>query len=280
MSFIEALKFLLLGIVQGITEVLPISSSGHVELFKVLLGVDVEQHLLFLILVNTGSLVAFLIIFARDLYNLVLAFIRYLFVPAKRVENREGFHYVVKLVIASIPAAIVGLTLKSYIDEALNLYGILLSGIGLLATGTILLLTSRLRLHHGNTSLSLTDAALIGVAQAFALIPGLSRSGMTTSTAFSRGIGLNSALKFSFLMYIPVSIGSLIVELNDFLDAGAILPSTSTILSFGTAFVAAIFATYFAYKIIFNIFRSGKLKAFSTYCFAVGLLSIALFIIL
>jgi len=280
MSFIEALKFLLLGIVQGITEVLPISSSGHVELFKVLLGVDVEQHLLFLILVNTGSLVAFFVIFARDLLALFMAFFRFLFVPTKRAENRDGFQYVLKLLIASIPAAIVGLTLNHYIEAALGLYGILLSGIGLLATGTILLLTSRLHFHHGNTSISMTDAALIGIAQAFALIPGLSRSGTTTSTALSRGLGLNSALKFSFLMYIPVSIGSLIMEINDFFDAGAILPPTSTVLSFGMAFVAAIFATYFAYKIIFNIFRSGRLRLFSTYCFGVGLLSIALYIAL
>jgi undecaprenyl-diphosphatase len=278
MEFIDFLKYLLLGIVQGITEVLPISSSGHVELFKALLGVDVDENLLFLIVVNTGSLGAFLVIFAGDILRLAKSFFLFIFNPSRRDENREGFTFVIKLGIATIPAALVGVTLSHAIDAAMALYGTLLSGLGLFFTGTILLLTSRLHARHGNTGIGYVDAALIGVAQAVALIPGISRSGTTTSTAIARRIGLDSALKFSFLMYIPVSLGSILMEVVDFAH-DPVLPSMTVCLGYFAAFVAAITATFVAYRLVFGAFRSGRLKYFSFYCFAVGLVSIVLYVI-
>jgi len=278
MTFIEFLKYLLLGIVQGITEVLPVSSSGHVELFKVLLDVDIDRNLLFLIIVNTGSLVAFLVIFAKDILNLVSSFVLFVFAPSRREESRDGFAYVIKLLIASIPAAVVGFAFSDAIDAALETYGTMLSGIGLIATGTILLLTSRMRMRHGSTGISYVDAALIGAAQAVALIPGLSRSGTTTSAAITRGIGLHSALRFSFMMYIPVSLGSLLFEVLDFVETPAV-PSASALAGYSVAFVASICATFVAYRIVFNAFKSGKLKFFSVYCFSVGVISLFLYMI-
>ncbi len=279
MAIVDFLKYILLGIVQGFTEVLPVSSSGHVQLFMALLDVDVSENLLFQIVVNTGSLLAFLAIFAKDLVRLVQDCLNFLFRPSRRETAREGFLFVVKLFIATIPAAIAGILCKDAIDDALESYGTLLSGIGLLLTGTILLLVSHVRIRRGKTGITGRDAVFVGVAQAFALMPGLSRSGSTTAIALKRGIGLETALRFSFMMYIPVSIGSLLFAIKDFAEAPGMVPGAATLFSYGVALGAAAVATYVAYRLIFNAFRSGRLRIFSTYCFAVGLLSILLFMI-
>ncbi|MDP3130747.1 MAG: undecaprenyl-diphosphate phosphatase [Bacillota bacterium] len=279
MAIIDFLKYILLGIVQGFTEVLPVSSSGHVQLFMVLLNVDITENLLFQIVVNTGSLIAFLAIFAKDIVQLAKDCFHFVFRPSRRETSREGFVFVLKLLLASIPAAIVGICFKDAIDEALETYGTLLSGIGLLLTGTILLLVSQLRIRHGKTDFTCKDAIAVGVAQAFALVPGLSRSGSTTAIALKRGIGLDTALRFSFMMYIPVSIGSLLFAIMDFAEEPGSLPGAVTLVSYGVALAAAMFATLIAYRLIFNAFRSGRLKLFSVYCFGVGLLSIVLFMV-
>lgn len=279
MGFIEFIKYVLLGIIQGFTEVLPVSSSGHVELFKVLLDVDVDANLLFQIVVNTGSLVTFLVIFAKDIVRLVADFFVFLFSPSARDRTRAGFEFAIKLAIASVPAAVVGILFKDAIDQALSRYGTLLSGIGLLLTATILLLTSSIRIHRRPTELSFADAVLIGTAQAFALIPGLSRSGTTTATALRRGIGLETALRFSFMMYIPVSLGSLALALMGFIEEPNVVLDFATTSGYAVAFAASAVATFIAYRIVFNAFKSGRLRLFSTWCFVAGFVSIVLFII-
>ena len=274
----EAIKYLLLGIIQGVTEVLPISSSGHVEIAKVLFQMQVDEGLLFLILVNTGSLIAFLIVFARDIMNLAEDFFSYLFQPAKRDATWVGFHTVLKLVIASIPAGILGFLLSDMIDELMLQYNILLSGVGLVFTGTILLVTSQGKIKSGYTHITFMDSVLLGLAQGVALVPGISRSGSTTSLALRRGVGIDSALRFSFLMYIPVSFGSMLLYVLKISDDGLGLASPEYLFYYILAFVGAIVATFIAFKFIFNIFKSGKLIYFSFYCFILGVLSILLYV--
>ena len=123
------------------------------------------------------------------------------------------------------------------------------------------------------------DAALIGTAQAFALIPGISRSGTTTATAIRRGIGLETALRFSFMMYIPVSVGSLLFAVLDFIESPETIPGILTISSYAVACAAAAVATFIAYRLVFNAFKSGRLRLFSTWCFAAGALSLLLFVV-
>ena len=279
MSVIEAIKYLLLGIIQGVTEVLPVSSSGHVEIAKALFKMDIDEGLLFLILVNTGSLIAFIIVFFQDILNIFEDVITYLFKPSQREDSKQGFTTLIKLVIASIPAAVVGILFNDKIDELMLKYNVLLSGVGLLFTATILLITSQGKIKRGYTHISYIDAILLGIAQGVALIPGISRSGSTTSTALKRGIGIDSALRFSFLMYIPVSVGSMLLYILKISDEGIGLPSNDYIVYYGLAFIGAIIATYIAFKFIFNIFKSGKLKYFSYYCFGLGIFSIVLYII-
>lgn len=279
MDIIEAIKYLLLGIIQGITEVLPVSSSGHVEIAKTLFEMEIDEGLLFLILVNTGSLIAFIFVFFRDLVNICEDVISYMFRPSMREDSKDGFLTFIKLVIASIPAGILGILLNDKIDELMMTYNVLLSGVGLLLTATILLITSQGKIKKGYTHISYVDAVLIGLAQGAALVPGISRSGSTASTALRRGIGIDSALRFSFLMYIPISVGSMILYIFKISDEGFGLPSSEYLIYYALSFLGAIVATYLAFKFIFNIFKSGKLKYFSYYCFVIGILSIILYII-
>ncbi len=279
MSVLEALKYLFLGIVQGVTEVLPISSTGHVEFFKAVIDLQVDEGLLFSILINTGSLTAFIFVYRKKLAALIADFFRFIFIPEARNVCRSGFFYVLKLGVASIPAGIAGILFKAKINEIMLEYNVLLSGIGLLFTGTVLLVVVTSRPRKGNTLISWADAALMGIAQGVALLPGVSRSGMTTSTALKRGNSITSALDFSFLMYIPVSLGSLLLIVFDMFKLGVDIPSNNHYLYYALATIGAVIATYVAFKLVFNAFRSGKLKYFGYYCLLAGIASLVVYMI-
>jgi undecaprenyl-diphosphatase len=276
---IEAIKYLILGIIQGVTEVLPISSSGHVELAKVLLAMDRQEGLLFLILVNTGSLLAFLFFYSKDLWRILKDFIRHLKHPETREMSGPNYHYAWKLVVATIPAGIVGVLLSDLIDRMMIEYNILLSGVGLLFTATILYLIGYRRYRHGLPTLTYKEAGLIGLGQAIAILPGISRSGLTTAIGLKKGLSIDAALKFSFMMYIPISLGSILLYLKDIVVDGYALPGAEYAVYYLIAFLAAFVSTLVAFRFIFNIFRTNKLKYFSYYCFAMAFLSIVLFIV-
>lgn len=279
MDVLELIKYLILGAVQGITEVLPVSSSGHVKIAEMILQLKEEQGLLFLILLNTGSLCVFLFVYRKELLHLIGDFFLYVFKPSLREEHKAGFFFVLKLAIASVPAAIVGFALEDQIDSLMVVYGGLLSGIGLMITATVLLLTSRRRLSHHISEISFKDAIWIGVAQSVALTPGISRSGMTTSTGLNRGIDVDPALRFSFMLYIPVSVGTLLLEIIKGFRDGISVPESEYYVYYFGAFLMAVIFTAFAFRIVFPAFKSGKLKYFSYYCFLAGAISIILFLI-
>lgn len=277
-SILEFLKFVFLGLVQGITEVLPVSSSGHVELLKSLIGLEMEENVVFLILLNTGSLAAFLIIYFKRLWILIKAFFIYVFRPIKRQENKENAIHLMKILVASVPAGIAGLFFKPIFENNLAEYAILISGLGLLFTATVIYAVSTLNFRQGVTKITWVDSILMGIAQAVAIVPGISRSGMTTSMALKRDNGINTALDFSFLMYIFISFAATSLLIRD-LFATEVVISFVQYIYFAFSFLAAMGATFIAYKLIFNIFRSGKLRYFSYYCFAVGIFAVILYII-
>jgi undecaprenyl-diphosphatase len=152
-------------------------------------------------------------------------------------------------------------------------------GIGFLVSGTVLFIIRDVKIKRGKTMINWADAIFIGLAQAVAIFPGVSRSGITSSTSIKRGMGIDSALNFSFMMYIPLSFGSILLYLRDLGSEGLGLVSNDYIVYYGLAFVGAMGATYLAYKLIFNIFKSGKLRYFSYYLFTIGLLSMFYFMI-
>ncbi|HOW37599.1 MAG TPA: undecaprenyl-diphosphate phosphatase [Candidatus Izemoplasmatales bacterium] len=274
----EMLKYLLLGIIQGITEVLPISSSGHVELAKLLLHLQVDEGVLFLILVNSGSLVVFLVYFAQDLFRLIRSFFLFILRPQTRNEHRENFHFCLKIVVASIPAALVGLLLSDWFDEMLLRYGGLLSGIGLMFTATVLLTSGFRGFSRRNDIISYRDALFIGLCQGIAPVPGVSRSGMTMIGSLHRGVKLESSLRFAFMLYIPASAGAMLLYVKKMFSEGTGLPSSEYLLYYAVAFLAALLFTALAFRWIRPIFRNGRLKYFGYYCMAAGLVSIALFL--
>ncbi|MDY0024084.1 MAG: undecaprenyl-diphosphate phosphatase [Candidatus Izemoplasmatales bacterium] len=272
-DLLELIKYILLGIVQGVTEVLPISSSGHVELIKGIFNIDMDRNIFFLIVLNTGSLLAFIVIYFKKLFELAKSFFVFIFVPQKRAENKENFIYLMKVVVACIPAGIAGLLLGDYLENFIENYSLLVAGIGLLITATVIYFVSKLNFENNKAKVSWWDVLFIGLAQSAAIVPGISRSGMTTSTALKRDVDITHALNFSFLMYIFISIGALGKDLL----SESITINNTEIIYYGFAFIAAIIFTYIAYKFIFNIFKSGKLNYFSYYCFGVGALAIFLF---
>lgn len=275
-DIIEFIKYIVIGLVQGITEVLPVSSSGHVELMSNLVGLTKDENVFFLILLNTGSLATFLIIYFKKLVELAKSFFIYIFNKEKREENKNNVIFLLKVLIACIPAGLFGILIKPLIENIMVDYSILLAGIGLLITATVLLLVSRLNFRKEETEISWLDTVFIGFAQAIAVFPGVSRSGMTTSMALKKGKSIDQALNFSFLMYIFISIASTLLLVFDLTSESSNIASVQY-LYYVFAFLAAMGATFIAYKLIFNIFKSGKIKYFSFYCFIVGILALILF---
>ncbi|OQX93220.1 MAG: hypothetical protein B6I17_03760 [Tenericutes bacterium 4572_104] len=213
-----------------------------------------------------------------------------------RKDKFNNFIFSLQIVVACIPAAIIGLLFQNKIDIILEDYGTLVVGVGLLLTGTVLYMIKDIRILKGKTMINWADTILVGLAQGIILVglaqgiaifPGVSRSGMTSTTSIKRGMGIDSALNFSFLLYIPLSIGSLFLMVYKVISKmntenltvlqSLGVPSNIYFIYYLLAFVGAVVATYFAYRLIFNIFKSGKLKYFSYYCIIIGMGSLLYF---
>jgi undecaprenyl-diphosphatase len=279
-SILEFLKYILLGIVQGITEVLPISSSGHVTIAQSILNIDTDQGILFLILVNLGSLIAILLHFRKPLFRLVKNFFLWIFVPAKKAETEEDFHYCLKIVVASVPAGIAGFFLADTIDALYADFKLVIVGVGLLITATFLYVVRNASYVNGRQKVSYRDAIAVGTGQMFAIIPGLSRSGITTSTGLLRKLSMETTLVFSFMLYIPISVGSFIKYFLEWVtdpigfSLGFDLSNPWQYLYYLVAAIFSLFATLFSLKFIFVLFRKGKLIIFSIYTFLLGSLAL------
>ncbi len=194
----EEIKLIILAIIQGITEPLPISSSGHMVLFEELLSLELPG-LYFETLVNFGSLFAIILFYWKDLKELISKSFVYL---VKGKEGIEEFKYIMLVGLATIPAGLFGFLFSGVIENYFK--NILSVSVFLILTGVMLLSVERVKIKK-KEKVTLFDSILIGLAQIVALIPGVSRSGVTTVTGLSRGLQIEDALKFSFMMYIPIS---------------------------------------------------------------------------
>ncbi|TXC90770.1 undecaprenyl-diphosphate phosphatase [Metabacillus litoralis] len=257
------LKYLLLGLFQGFTEPIPISSSGHLVFAQHFLGLKIEG-LSFELLVNAASLIAVLIIYREDLIRLIVNGMKY--ITTKDESAKSDFRFIVYLIVATIPAGVIGLLFNDAISEHLKY--IQVTAITLIITGIALWTIRNLRGRKNDGDLSMKDAIIVGLAQAVALIPGISRSGATIVAAMALGMKQETALKFSFLMFIPVSFGGMILSVTDLIDD----PNLDTFLiPYIVAFIAALITSYFSLKWFMNIMAKGNLKYFSYYCFIVGI---------
>ncbi|AJS61091.1 undecaprenyl-diphosphate phosphatase [Paenibacillus sp. IHBB 10380] len=258
-DFITLLKYAFLGLVQGVTEPIPVSSSAHVIIVQKLFGLEIEG-LSFEVLVNFASLLAILLIYKNDLIQLGKHGLLYL--TGRDEQYKKDFHFILYLVIATIPAGLIGFLFNDWIAEALK--GLLTIAIALLVTGIALWLIRNLRGRKNEAGLRLKDAIIIGLAQTVALIPGVSRSGATIVAGMGIGLKQSTALKFSFFLYIPVSVGGMILEGSNLLHD----PNLGTLaLPYALAFVCSLVASYFSMRWFMGIMERGQLKYFSWYCF-------------
>ncbi|MEL6537709.1 MAG: undecaprenyl-diphosphate phosphatase, partial [Bacteroidota bacterium] len=208
MSIWEAL---ILGIIQGLTEFLPVSSSGHLELAKAIFGVETEENLLFSLVLHLGTALSTVVIFRKYIVEVLGGLV-------KKPMN-PSWDFSLKVVLSMLPALVVGLVFKDQIDSLFE-SNILLVSLMLLVTGILLTLTWQVRNREG-TEVSWSRALLMGIAQAIAILPGISRSGATIATGILSGASKEKATQFSFLMVLPVILGASLLELKDYFEAPA-----------------------------------------------------------
>ncbi len=265
------LFYLFFGLVQGVTEPIPISSSGHLVIIQDLFNLKLES-LTFEVLVNFASLLAVLVIYRHDIIRLATNGGAFLFSQKKKTPAvKQDFLFIVYLIVATIPAGVIGVLFEDVIAETFS--GASMVGLTLIITGIALFIIRNLKGQKSDRDLSLKDAIIVGLSQSVALIPGISRSGATIVAAMLLGMKQETALRFSFLLYIPVSLGTFLLKVSDIFSEG----SGEMILPYTAAFVAALIATYFSLRWFMNIMERGNLIYFSIYCFIVG--SFAFFIL-
>ena len=254
MSLIEAI---ILGVIQGLTEFLPVSSSGHLELGKFLFGDESlpRESMLFTVVLHCATALSTLIVFRKE----VLSIIQGLF----EFENNDSVQFSLKILISMIPAAIIGYFYSNEIEKLFD-QQILLVGAMLLVTGLLLFIADRA--HDTEKDVAPTHAIIIGLAQAIAILPGISRSGATISTAVLLGIDRTKAASFSFLMVVPLILGKVAKDVLD----GQLQFSDDQLNIMIAGFVAAFFTGVIACRWMIKLVRNAQLRYFSYYCFLVG----------
>lgn len=265
MTFLDQLiliiQYIFLGFVQGFTEPIPISSSGHLVMIQDIFGLK-GSDLSFEILLHFASLIAIVIIYWDDIVRLATKGFKYLF--KKDQSGKQAFDFIVYLIIATIPAGVLGVLFEDVIAETFSTAKMV--GISLIVTGIALWIIRNLRGRKTEGELTIKDAIIVGLAQAVALIPGISRSGATLVAAMLLGMKQKTALRFSFLLFIPVSLGSFILSMDSLLSDQFISQWPIYLISFITAGIA----TYFSLRWFMNIMARGNLIYFSIYCFIAG----------
>ena len=257
MGIIEAV---ILGIVQGLTEFLPVSSSGHLEIAKELLSVaEQEQNLLMTIVLHAATALSTIIIFRKDITIIIAGLFQF--------KWNEEAQFSVKIILSMIPAAIVGLFFE---DEIESLFGgqIVLVGSMLLLTGLLLFLADKAK--KTDKKVSILNSILIGIAQAIAILPGISRSGATICTSVLLGVDREKAARFSFLMVVPLILGKMAKDML----SGDLTTESTNILPLIFGFIAAFITGLVACKWMIRLVKKSQLKYFAYYCFAVGIISI------
>ncbi|WP_140321986.1 undecaprenyl-diphosphate phosphatase [Oceanobacillus rekensis] len=262
------IQYFILGLVQGVTEPIPISSSGHIMIFRELFGID-SPGLSFEIFVNFASFLAVLIIYRHDIIRLIKN--GWLYITKRDKTAESDFRFIIYLIIATIPVGVIGVLFGDAIGELINANAMNVVGVTLLITAAAIWLIRNLRGKKNDGDLTVKDSIIVGLAQAIAVTPGISRSGASIVASMLVGMRQETALRFSFLLYIPVSLGTSILEIPEIIQD----PTFSTLwIPYLVAFIAAFIATYFALKWFMNIMAKGNLGYFSYYCVIVGLLVI------
>lgn len=258
------LQALILGVVQGLTEFLPVSSSGHLQIAGALFGVEAEENLTFAIVVHAATVCSTVLVLWSDVRQLFLGFFRFKY-------NAETA-YVLKIVLSMVPVAIMGFFFKDHVEAWFG-SGLLLVGAMLLVTAALLAFSYFAR-PRVKEKISYLDAFIIGLAQACAVLPGLSRSGSTIATGLLLGNKKESVAKFSFLMVLIPILGESLLDLlkGGFSVSASGIPTFSLVVGFVAAFVSGALAC----RLMLRVVKEGKLIWFAVYCAVAGILTLVL----
>lgn len=258
MNWFEAL---VLGLIQGLTEFLPVSSSGHLELGKYLFGINPEANFYFSIAVHGATVLSTIAVLWKELLDLFKGLFKF--------SLNEETMYVLKLLVSMIPVGIAGFFLKDIVE---NFFTGNMIALGVQFLITALLLVMTLFIRPKERPISFVDSFIIGIAQAFAVLPAVSRSGATIATGMMLGNRKAEIAKFSFLMVLVPIIGANIVEMK----SGGFSTEGTSFYVIAIGFISAFVAGYFACKWMINLVKKGNLLWFALYCVLVGLFSILL----
>lgn len=255
----DAIQSLILGVIQGLTEFLPVSSSGHLELAKVILG---DEHigsasLLMTVVLHFATALSTIVVFRADVWQIITGLI----------SDPESRRFSLKIILSMLPAALVGILLEEQID-ALFSHSIVLVCCMLLVTAGLLFIADRAE--TTNRDVSYLDSIIVGVAQAIAIMPGISRSGATISTSVFLGIDREKAARFSFLMVVPLIVGKMAKDLldGDFSSQGVDL--LNLLIGFSAAFCTGLIACTWMIQLV----KNSDLKYFAYYCILIAIIGL------
>lgn len=275
MSIIEAI---IMGAIQGLSEFLPISSSGHLAIFRQVLGLQLEQGILFEVLLHLGTLIAIFIFYWHDILALIIEGIRLmgrffmaLFGKIKwnKVIATKEHRFVIMVLITMIPTLVIGMLLKSIVESAYE--SLLVPGIGLLITACLLYITTRFKEGHLKENATFKSALVVGAAQGLAVFPGISRSGSTIVAGRGMKYDKEYATRFSFIMSIPAVLGANLLSVfeYDFIS----IPSRD-LMAYAAGTLTAAVIGYICIRSLLAIIRRNKLHYFAYYCAAAGVVSL------
>lgn len=257
----DLLEAIILGIIQGLTEFLPVSSSGHLELAKALFGdTSVPQEsLTFTVVLHAATALSTIVVFRKEIAEIFKGLFQF--------KWNEEMQFSVKIILSMIPAVIIGLAFEKELE---SFFGgkILLVGLMLLVTAVLLLLADKAK--NTNKSVSFKNSVIIGISQAIAMLPGISRSGATISTSVLLGVDRTKAARFSFLMVVPLILGKVAKDIL----SGDINFQSSEIVPLSAGFIAAFISGLLACTWMIALVKKSKLSYFSLYCAIVGLIAI------
>lgn len=257
----ETIDAIILGIIQGLTEFLPVSSSGHLELGKAILGDSSvpEESLLFTVVLHFATALSTIVVFRKDVWEIIRGLFQF--------KNNEETLFSLKIILSMVPATMVGLLfeeqLEAFFDGDIRFVGFML-----LITAVLLYFADRAK--DTNKKVTFRNAFIVGVSQAVAILPGISRSGATISTSVLLGVDKTKAARFSFLMVVPLIIG----KMGKDILSGELSLESENIFAMGAGFIAAFIAGLAACTWMIQIVKKSKLSYFAIYCLLVGFIAI------
>ena len=257
----DVLDAIILGVIQGFTEFLPVSSSGHLELGKAILGDNSipEESLLFTVILHFATALSTIVVFRKDIVEIITSLLKF--------SWNENTQFVSKIVISMLPAVVVGLLLE---EELESFFGGNIAFVGAMLLVTALLLWLADRSKNTGKTVTFKNALIIGLSQAVAMLPGISRSGATISTSVLLGNDKSKAARFSFLMVIPLIFGKIAKDIL----GGELTTQATNFTTLGIGFIAAFLSGLVACTWMIKLVKKSKLSYFSIYCVIVGLIAI------